>query len=793
MVSARDPSDESDVMPGLRPGTTWGSTRGDAEGAKRPGGPPSFMSEGTWVPGDASAFFLVDALGDPFSLVEAVPDPRGGTPGWRLLRVNPAWVRCLGAGQGTTLLQACPELDPAVPEGLQRVASGSGPEVVEARVAGRWFEFRLSSPGPGQACCLLTDCTERRLREEALQDRENLYRTAWASLPVGAGVTEAATGAFLSINAGFTEVFGYTLEELQGGTSVTAGIWANPADRLEVMARIGRDGWVRALPTPIRRKDGALRWVAYSGHAVTIRGKACVLSAAVDITEQKRFESELEQAKAGLSALVESTVDLIWSVDLEHRLLNFNSSLADHFLKNYGTRPRLGGTSRDWLPPDRADRWGPLYDRALAEGPYQVEYALSDGRTLELAFNLIRRDGDPVGISVFGKDITSRRKAEEALHHTQKLEALGQLAGGVAHDFNNLLAAILGAADLLADPEGRLEAPRRQALLGMITTSARRAGDLTSKLLSFSRKRRRDAAAVDLGAVLRDAVEILGRTLDKAITVVLDDQALDTRVDGDDSMLESVFMNLGINASHAMPGGGVLAFQVRNVDLSEAFCAASPFALSPGRFVAIEVRDTGCGMTRAVQSRIFEPFFTTKPQGKGTGLGLSAAYGAILDHHGAIEVESAVGAGTTFRILLPAASTQPAALEEEASAVAGTGSILVIDDEEMLREILRSMLEDLGYQVRTASDGQEGLALFKAHHGELGLVILDMIMPVMGGRQAFELMREWDGSVPIVLSSGYSRGEDLEALQAMGLDQFIQKPFSMADLSRVVAATIRRK
>jgi len=749
--------------------------------------------EGGQAPWEPSVFLLFEGLGEGFCLAAPIPDAAGALADWRLLRVNPAWTRSLGTGRGATLLGSCPGLDPAVSAAFQRASSGRGPEVVEAQVSGRWFEFRLSSPRPGEVCCLLADCTERRRREEAHRDREQLFRTVWESVPVGAGVTELEGGAFLMVNAAFTDVFGYTMAELQGGSAPSVGIWANPADRAQAMARIREDGRVRGFPTPIRRKDGALRWVAYSGYAVTLAGKPCVLSVAVDITEGKRIEGELKQAQAGILALVESTVDLIWSVDLDFRLLNFNSALADHFQKNYGTRPVLGGHSRDWLPPDRADRWRPLYERALAEGPYQMEYSLSDGRTLELAFNLIRRDGAPVGISVFGKDITERRKAEEALHHAQKLDAIGQLAGGVAHDFNNLLAAIQGAADLLADPDARLEASRRQALIGMITASARRAGELTSKLLSFSRKRPRDVAATDMGALLRDAVEILGRTLDKSIAITLDDQAVDTRVDGDGSMLESVFMNLGINASHAMPGGGVLAFRAANVELSEAFCAASPFALAPGRHVAIEVSDSGCGMTKAVQSRIFEPFFTTKPQGKGTGLGLSAAYGAILDHHGAIDVDSAPGEGTTFRILLPVVSARPAPLEPEAPAVAGTGWILVVDDEVILREIMQAMLEDLGYRVLTASDGQEALARFREHRDELGLVILDMVMPVMGGREAFERMRALDATVPIILSSGFSRDEDLEVLRQLGLDAFIQKPCGMADLSRVVAAAIRKK
>ena len=395
-----------------------------------------------------------------------------------------------------------------------------------------------------------------------------------------------------------------------------------------------------------------------------------------------------------------------------------------------------------------------------------------------------------------GRDVSEHRRAEaehlkvlEQLHHSQKMDAVGQLAGGIAHDFNNVLAGIMGAAELLLTDT--LDPATREKYLRMILTASTRAAELIAKLLTFSRRNAKASTPVNLAEIVQEAATILSRTLDKRIRLTVVNLAEAPLVVGDDALLQNVFLNLGINASHAMPEGGELAFELLNLDLDATYCQASPFDLQPGPYVAIQVRDTGCGMPPEVQARIFEPFFTTKGPGQGTGLGLAAVYGAVQGHHGAITVYSEVGTGTVFHIYLPAlgtASIRPVAKEQP--LIQGSASILLIDDEELIRITGQKMLEDMGYRVATAGDGAQGLEAFLAAEGGFDLVILDMIMPVMGGREAFTRMRAAAPTVPVILSSGFSKDEDLQEMKGHGLAGFIRKPFRAAELSQLIAEVL---
>ena len=629
---------------------------------------------------------------------------------------------------------------------------------------------------------------------------------------------------------------------------------------------------------------------------------------------------ELKRSQANLASVIGSTRDLIWSVDLDHRLLTFNAALAEHLLRSYGTVPQVGTSLAECLPPERARLWPHLYRRVLADGSFQIEYPLGADQILDMAFHPIIQNGAVVGISIFGKDITERKKVEaalraseentrkildrapmgiyrrdlegafvysspglwkqfgcetqeaferdypdfrqrwshpeqheefkarllrdgkvegyvneahlrsgqarwhllfayldpedpryfdgfsidvtqlklaeservkikEQLHQSQKMEAIGQLAGGVAHDFNNMLMGIIGAAELLAAGEPMAPA-QKDKYLNMILQAAGRAADLTRKLLASARKDEQPFSPVDVRLVVNDALAILERTLDKRVILRLDDQAPATTVLGNGSMLANMFMNMGINAGQAMPECGTLAFTLRMVHLDAAFCQGSAFALVPGPHVHVEVRDTGCGMSEATRSRIFEPFFTTKAPGQGTGLGLAVVYGTLQDHGGAVHVYSEEGVGTAFHVYLPlaaAAESDPGPVE---AAIRGTGTVLVVDDEELLRVTLQGMLTQLGYTVLTAANGLEGVEVFREAHRSIDLVILDMIMPVLSGRQAFAMMQELDPGVPVLLSSGFSKAEDLQEMTQAGLAGFIMKPYRTLELSRVVAQVL---
>ncbi len=395
--------------------------------------------------------------------------------------------------------------------------------------------------------------------------------------------------------------------------------------------------------------------------------------------------------------------------------------------------------------------------------------------------------GEIVGMVAVFRDVTRDLSLREQLHQSQKMEAVGQLVGGVAHDFNNALGAILTAVELIRD-EGNLS-PSQDECSDIILAASERARDLTKKLLGFSRRASRTKVPLDCARVLQDTIELLKHSVDKSISIVLTNHATRTTVSGDRSLLQNAFMNLGINASHAMPEGGTLEVALENIHLDEAHCAASPFGLKPGDHLCILVRDTGIGMAPEIMARIFEPFFTTKREGQGTGLGLASVYGAVQDHGGEISVSSEVGVGSTFRIHLPTTAA-PLPVKVVEHAPRGSGTILLIDDEEFVRSTSSTLLRSLGYEVIAAENGRVAVDLFADNPGAVDLIILDMIMPVMGGREAFGKLRAIRSDVPIVISSGFAKAEDLAELQAQGVSGFLDKPFRRTDLAGLVKKLI---
>jgi len=309
-------------------------------------------------------------------------------------------------------------------------------------------------------------------------------------------------------------------------------------------------------------------------------------------------------------------------------------------------------------------------------------------------------------------------------------------------------------------------------------------------LLTFSRQGAKVSTAVNCAKIVEDTAALLKHTINKNIAIHVENRATHTSVIGDDSLLQNAFMNMGINASHAMPNGGELTFTLENLELDAEYCEISPFEIIPGDYLEIAIRDTGTGMPPEVQSRIFEPFFTTKEQGKGTGLGMAAVYGTVQEHGGAIVVYSELGTGTVFHVYLPI-TTETVRREILAEpTVIGTGTVLVVDDEELIRITASALLRSMGYRVILATDGQEGVHTFLETKDEIDLIILDMIMPVMGGRETFTKLREIDPTIPVIIASGFAKEEDMAALKKEGVNGFLNKPFRRAELAEMVAGAM---
>ncbi|MEI6890956.1 MAG: response regulator [Pontiella sp.] len=406
---------------------------------------------------------------------------------------------------------------------------------------------------------------------------------------------------------------------------------------------------------------------------------------------------------------------------------------------------------------------------------------------------LIRDDhGLMIGVVLVFRDITEKLVLQDRLRQSQKMDAIGQLAGGIAHDFNNMLGGIVAATEM-AQIELREEKDPTD-LLDMVLASADRAASLTTKLLAFARKQPIESSPVEIHQPLQEALTLFAHTADKRIRIHGDLSGAEQYVTGDFSLLQSVFLNLFINASHAMPAGGDLYISAKPVELDRSYCEQSTFDLHPGPFIEVEVRDTGAGIPEILLSRIFEPFFTTKDIGKGTGLGLAAVLGTIQQHGGTITVHSELEIGTRFCIILPLTEQHPEQSDDLPSEqVCGTGTILVVDDEKIMRETCQMILEDFGYEVLLADNGIQGLEWVEKEAGRIDLILLDMVMPEMNGRDCFKAIRAIRPDMRIIMSSGVSRLEELGDLKEQGLCGVLHKPYRRLELGKMVQMVLQEK
>ncbi len=385
---------------------------------------------------------------------------------------------------------------------------------------------------------------------------------------------------------------------------------------------------------------------------------------------------------------------------------------------------------------------------------------------------------------------THRDRFEEKRIQAQKLQTLGQLAGGIAHDFNNLLGVVLANITHVQSLEHLDEAVVRKTL-SEVETAARRAVDLTHQLLAFARSGKRQHQPLDVAGLIGDAVRLLRRTLHRSIELRTEAVA-GLVVLGDSSQLLQVLMNLCINAGDAMPDGGVLFVSAEHRHIEEDELEADAL-LSPGRYVALRVRDEGVGMDDETRRRLFEPFFTTKPRGKGTGLGLATASAIVRDHGGHIGVTSELGKGSAFEVLLPAANADPVTASRltEEQHVPRRGTVLLADDEELIRQATRRVLEYAGMTVFLAHDGEEAVSMYQARREEIDVVILDLDMPRLNGEQALARLKDFDPDVKVLISSGYIDRERESSLRDAGVDGLFYKPYDSLTLMQAIGKVLR--
>ena len=400
--------------------------------------------------------------------------------------------------------------------------------------------------------------------------------------------------------------------------------------------------------------------------------------------------------------------------------------------------------------------------------------------------------GELMGIVLVIRDMTGEFKLQKQLEHSQRMDAVGQLAGGIAHDFNNMLGGILGSSELLESYIGDNDMAVQMNRLIHETTE--RAAELTRQLLAFSRKGGIEHTPVDLHEVIAATASLLERTIDRRVEIHMDLKAEHSEIFGDSSMIQNVIINLGINASHAIEGSGNLSLSTRNTEFDEDYCRSSPFEIEPGAYLELAVEDDGSGMSEEVKNHIFEPFFTTKAQGKGTGLGLAMVYGTVKQHQGEIRVYSEVGRGTSFILSFPLLEiNRQSKTADEVNPPPGTETILVVDDIDIMRLTARGYLEEAGYTVITAEDGYEAIDIFSRDPSGIDLVIVDMIMPRMSGKECFFELRKISPRIPVILSSGFVNNDDFRIMKLQGLSGSISKPYRGRELVKLVYSVLHRE
>ena len=520
--------------------------------------------------------------------------------------------------------------------------------------------------------------------------------------------------------------------------------------------------------------------------------------------KRRQADKALQASEEKYRAIVEGLEEGYFEIDLDQNLTFFNDPLCK--ILGYSRNELSGGNARSFTSPATMRKMDQIYSRLQKTGePIRVTDYDAISKTgasiaLELTASLLRNSsGAPIGFRGVLRDVSERKEAEAKnrkleiqVRQAQKMESIGTLAGGIAHDFNNILMGIQGNASLmgLKTEPGH---PNYEKIKN-IEMYVQSGTELTRQLLGFARRGKYHAIATDVNDVINKSATMFGRTK-KEIQIKMDLATDIWTVEVDRGQIDQALLNLYVNAWQAMPHGGDLYLKTENVVLDAEFVNSKPYKVDPGDYIKITVTDTGIGIDRETRERIFEPFFTTKEMGRGTGLGLASVYGVIKNHGGYINVYSEIDQGTTFTIYLPASRKKiEKQIEKTVATLAlGTGTILLIDDEEMIIKVGKELLQELGYDVLSARSGQEAMELYEKNADKIDLVIMDMIMPGMGGGETFDRLKKINPDIKVLLSSGYSINGQASKILERGCDGFIQKPFNLIQLSDKISQIIRSK
>ena len=651
----------------------------------------------------------------------------------------------------------------------------------------RWIEQTITSIQYQTRPAVLgyyVDITERKQAEDALEQSEERYRDLVENSFDGIFIQKGPKIIFT--NQRLNKMLGYEIGELLG---LDHWLVYHPdyqeLTRKRALARMQGEKIPPQYEVKLQRKDGSWFYGEINARVISFEEGPGIQVWVRDISEHKQAEEELRDSEKRLKTILDSIQAGIVLINVEtHTIVDANPAaikmigaskeeIIDHVCHKFICSAEKGKCPITDLGQEIDNSERILFTATGEEVPIlkTVTPILLNGQAhlLESFF-----------------DITEKKKLEAQLQQAQKMEAIGTLAGGIAHDFNNMLQAISGYTQILL--MGKKASDPDYEKLEAIEKSAQRASDLTKRLLIFSRKVESKLRPVGLNQEIEQVSKMLERTIPKMINIELHLAENLKIINADPAQIEQIMMNLGVNARDAMPDGGRLIFETENVILDEQYCKTH-LGARPGQYVKLSISDTGHGMDREILSHIFEPFYTTKETGKGTGLGLAMVYGIVKNHDGYIMCYSEPGEGTTFKIYFPIIEKEIKTMESKEEKVpikGGIETILLVDDEEAIRELGEDIFTRFGYTVLMASDGESALEIYSEKKEEINLVILDIIMPGIGGRHCLEKLLKMNPRVKVIIASGYSiNGPTKEVLEA-GAKGFISKPYDMRGMLKTV-------